>query len=105
MLFFGGVTCSQHDDGLLALVAGRRAPGSRRAIPWRILAMLLSLHAIFAAKGGRSQNATEASLLLPKHGAADPTSLDRLDELKLRLTRVLGEALEPTSRRRRRRRR
>ena len=64
--------------------------------------MLLSLHAIVAAKGGRSSapaNATEASLLLPKRGAADPTSLDRLDELKLRLTRVLGEALEPTSRR------
>ena len=91
-----------HNDGLLALVAGRRAPGSRRAIPWRILAMLLSLHAIVAAKSGRSSapvNATEASLLLPKRGAADPTSLDRLDELKLRLTRVLGEALEPTSRR------
>ena len=101
MLFFGGVTrVLMHDDGLLALVAGRRAPGSRRAIPWRILAMLLSVHAIVAAKGGRSSaNATEALLLLPKRSAADPTSLDRLDELKLRLTRVLGEALEPTSRR------
>ena len=65
--------------------------------------MLLSLHAIVAAKGGRSPapvNATEASLLLPKRGAADPTSLDRLDELKLRLTRVLGEALPYTAARR-----
>ena len=63
---------------------------------------MLGVAAIFAAKGGRNSapvNATEASLLLPKRGAADPTSLDRLDELKLRLTRVLGEALEPTSRR------
>ena len=89
-------------DGLLSAVAGRHAPGSRGAIPWRILAMLLSLHAIFAANAGR-KNATVPSasfgLLLPKRGAADPTSLDRLDELKLRLTRVLGEALEPTSRR------
>ena len=67
-------------DGLLA----GRAPGSRRAIPWRILAMLLSLHVIVAAKNGRSQNVTEPGLLLPKRGAADPTSLDRLDELKLR---------------------
>ena len=63
-------------DGLLSAVAGRRAPGSRRAIPWRILAMLLSVHAIFAAKGGRTPppaNATEPSaasfgLLLPKRG-------------------------------------
>ena len=80
-------------DGLLSAVAGRRAPGSRRAIPWRILAMLLSLHAIVAAKGGRSPAPrTEAtSCSQSKRGRA------RLDA-KL-LTRVLGEALEPTSRR------
>ena len=58
---------------------------------------MLGVAAIFAAKGGRSQNATEPGLLLPKRGAADPTSLDRLDELKLRLTRVLGEKKKGTA--------